>query len=232
MKQSLIPLVGLSILLLTGCTQSDLQSQYDTLQAEYQTLQEKYDKALDDVSNLKSELNDLKQAQKEQTLNNGSKNTDDNKTNSKWIPITLQDTISTGFCEITFGDVRFEDFVTLTKPSNYGYRAKEGMTYCALDIKTKNIYTKPVKPEGVFVKFIVNDTYEYNGSCVNAYIQSNQLEPLATGDYIIIAQMPKEIQNTYQKITLQIGMPENFGISQFVFEDECQYFYQCDIANK
>lgn len=221
MKTYKLVIITLCVLLLSGCAQSELQSQYNALQADYQALQQEYDQVADDLKKTQVELNQLKQSQKEQQS--------DRNTNSKWQTMKLGEPIKTNFCEMTVDNLRFEDFVHLLKPSDYGYKAKDGMTYCALDVKTKNIHTKNINPEGVFVRMIVDDTYEYTGSCLSAYTLQFSIAPLETGDYIIMAEMPKEIQDTYKKITLQIGMPENFGSSQFVFEKECKYFYQCDI---
>ena len=222
MKVYKLAAIMLCGLIFSGCAQSELQSQYDTLQAEYQTLQQKYNQVTDDLKKTQSELNELKQSQNEQQQKADA--------NDKWQTMTLGEAIKTSFCEMTVDNVRFEDFVHLIEPSDYGYRAKDGMTYCVLDVKTKNLYTKNINPEGVFVKMIVDDTYEYNGSCLSAYTLQFSISPLETGDYFIMVEVPKEVKETYKKLTLQIGMPENFGLSQFVPESECKYFYQCDIT--
>lgn len=134
--------------------------------------------------------------------------------NYKGVPIKQNELVSVeDICEFTIKKYEFADTIVPSNPTGfYMYLPSEdGKLYIDLQVTVKNLHDSAVKqdqlPGTVTVFHGDKDVYTTrkvievsNGGNLNTYTSSNEIEPLDTEEYHIIASVPAEVKDSKEPL--------------------------------
>jgi len=103
---------------------------------------------------------------------------------------------------------------------NYGtykyYISASGDPYIALRGTFQNVGTDPVDISNMFISFCFDDKYNYRGDMTGATANTSffveEVGPLSTVEYYAYAEVPAQVQDSFESCVVRIGYKSDFGI--------------------
>mgnify|MGYP002620979301 CR=1 FL=1 len=122
-------------------------------------------------------------------------------------------------CEFTIKSNKFEK--KIEPPAATGYyhylNATDGKVYLNVRATVKNLKSTAVRQDSVLgnITVIYDDSYEYkcskvveedNGEDLNTYTSIYDIDPLASMEYYIVAELPEEVQNSNKPLYVKFSI--------------------------
>lgn len=138
----------------------------------------------------------------------------------------MEDTITDEYLEWSFEKIwnSFDLLPSDTSKFYTYYEGTEGMRYFYLQGNLKNVGTREVEINGIKVKCIFDDKYEYTGTMYtddgNGLDVYETVAPFESKIFYMACQVPDELLETYETVTFQ------WGYEDLLDENEMKYHYQ------
>lgn len=126
---------------------------------------------------------------------------------AEFTPVSTGEKIATDFVEITVGNV--ESGQSLTKGTISYSPASEKNHYLWLSAMLKNLTGDAFHlAQGMYALITFDDKYNYEADlkCFEGY----DMDPLIEYDIYMSAEIPAELAESYEKVTVKFGFNDNF----------------------